>query len=305
MSAPARAPDASMSLLRETADRALDPGYASAAARREAATRAGEPRPPSTWARSAWVAAVALALGAGVSVAVATLRAPAPPGAREALVEKIAERRAAVTSSSERVEQLRADVDARADAALSGSGDDLVAATRAGGLLAGTTAVRGPGLRLSIDDAPGSRAPAPGGDPREATGADQGRVLDRDLQVVANGLFTAGAQTVSVNGHRLTSLSSIRVAGQAILVDYQPLTPPYVLEAIGEPGPLAEGFAASAAGAYLAALQEAYDVQVTSTAHRRLDLPAGSVEVLRHAGVLRPGTGPAASTDEPGPEGRP
>ncbi len=285
---PPRAPDASMSLLRETSERAMDPGYASAAARRRATTPGGQPRPPRSRMSTAWVAVVAIALGLCASIAVITLRTPAAPGAREALVTEVAERRATVTSASERVHALRAPVDARRDAALSGGGDDLVAANRTGGLLSATSPVSGRGLRLSIDDAPGSRASAPGGDPRDATAADQGRVLDRDLQVVTNGLFAAGAQAVSVSGHRLTSLSSIRVAGQAILVDYQPLTPPYVVEAVGDPDVMAHDFAASAAGAYVAALEDAYGVQVTSTAHRSLQLPAGSVETLRHASTTQP-----------------
>lgn len=285
---PPRAPDASMSLLRETSERAMDPGYASAAARRRATAADGQPRPPRSRISTAWVAVVAVALGLSASIAVITLRTPAPPGAREALAAEVTERRAAVTSASERVEALRGDVDARSDAALSGSSDDLVAANQASGLLSATSPVSGRGLRLSIDDAPGSRASAPGGDPREETAADQGRVLDRDLQVVTNGLFAAGAQAVSVSGHRLTSLSSIRVAGQAILVDYQPLTPPYVIEAVGDPDVMARDFADSSAGAYVAALEDAYGVQVTSTAHRSLQLPAGSVETLRHASVTRP-----------------
>lgn len=297
-SRPPRAPDASMSLLRETSERAMDPGYASAAAQRSANAASGQPRPPRSRVRTAWVAAIAVALGLCASIAVLTLRTPAAPGAREALVAEVTERRAAVSSASARVEALRGDVDARSDAALSGSRDDLVAASRTSGLLSATSPVRGRGLRLSIDDAPGSRASAPGGDPREATAADQGRVLDRDLQVVTNGLFAAGAQAVSVSGHRLTSLSSIRVAGQAILVDYQPLTPPYVVEAVGDPDVMAQDFAASAAGAYVAALEDAYGVQVTSTAHRSLELPAGSVETLRHASVAAPA--PAGEDATPG-----
>ena len=110
---------------------------------------------------------------------------------------------------------------------------------------------------------------------------------------MANGLFAAGARAVAVNDHRLTSLTSIRVAGQAILVDYQPLTPPYRVEAVGPARPMAAAFADSAAGDYLAALARTYGVQVTSTVQPALDLPAGTAPTLRHASAaVDPGGAP-------------
>ena len=52
-------------------------------------------------------------------------------------------------------------------------------------------------------------------------------MLDVDLQQLVNGMWTAGAEAISVNGHRLTSLTAIRGAGTSITVDYSSLTPPY------------------------------------------------------------------------------
>ena len=49
-------------------------------------------------------------------------------------------------------------------------------------------------------------------------------MIARDLQIVVNGLWASGAEAVSVNGQRLTSKAAIRFAGQAILVNYRPLT---------------------------------------------------------------------------------
>ena len=43
---------------------------------------------------------------------------------------------------------------------------------------------------------------------------------------MVNELWADGAQAMSVNDVRLTPTSAIRFAGQAVLVDFQPLLPP-------------------------------------------------------------------------------
>ena len=65
---------------------------------------------------------------------------------------------------------------------------------------------------------------------------------------------------MSINGQRLTSRSSIRFAGDAILVDFRPLSPPYVITAIGDGRELQTGFASSASGAYLKSLGDNYSI---------------------------------------------
>ena len=64
-------------------------------------------------------------------------------------------------------------------------------------------------------------------------GPDLARVLDTDIQLVVNGLFASGAEAVAVNGQRITVLSPIRSAGEAVLVGFRPLTPPYTVTAVG------------------------------------------------------------------------
>jgi uncharacterized protein YlxW (UPF0749 family) len=90
---------------------------------------------------------------------------------------------------------------------------------------AGETALQGPGLVVTLDDAPN----VPAGSPD----ADAYRIHDTDLQLVVNALFAAGAEAVSVNGNRVSEVTSIRAAGQTIVVDLTPLLPPYRVTAIG------------------------------------------------------------------------
>ncbi len=60
------------------------------------------------------------------------------------------------------------------------------------GILSGAVEVHGPGVKLVVDDA--KEASSGGdGDPRETSGfSDTGRVRDRDMQRVVNGLWQLG-----------------------------------------------------------------------------------------------------------------
>ena len=137
--------------------------------------------------------------------------------------------------------------------------------------LAGLTAVMGPGVVVTVDDAP---APSPGAE--DGGSDDLGQVLDVDLQEVVNGLWEAGAQAVSINGHRITSLSAIRGAGSAVLVDYRPLARPYVVMSIG-PTSMERAFKSGQAGEDLADLHSGYGIRFDVEQHDRGDRAGGHV----------------------------
>ena len=54
------------------------------------------------------------------------------------------------------------------------------------------------------------------------------------MRSVVNELWSDGAEAIAVNGIRLTPTSAIRFAGDAVLVDFQPITSPYRIDAIGD-----------------------------------------------------------------------
>ena len=58
-----------------------------------------------------------------------------------------------------------------------------------------------------------------------------------------------------INGQRLTATSAIRFAGEAILVNYRPLVPPYAVTAIGDPASLPTRFAQGPGGTYVSTLK--------------------------------------------------
>ncbi|MGW1298098.1 DUF881 domain-containing protein [Streptomyces sp. NPDC002533] len=284
---PAR-PDASMSLLNNVMDHSLDEGYAEAAARRKADGSAGLPRTLKSklgLAAGLVVAALVVTLGA----AEARISAPVVAKEREELIDRInAETQAADTLESN-VDKLRADVSERQRKALEQHGGDqgqLVA------LLAGATPVEGPGVKLVVDDA--KNTDQGGGGPRESSGfADTGRVRDRDMQRVVNGLWESGAEAIAINGQRLTALSAIRAAGDAILVDNRPLVPPYTVLAVGDGKKLATAFRDSADGQYLQALKESFDIRTSISDQAKVRLPAAPSLIVRTAEPKAAGSGAA------------
>ncbi|MBQ0877923.1 DUF881 domain-containing protein [Streptomyces sp. WAC05458] len=276
---PAR-PDASMSLLTNVMDHSLDDGYAEAAARKKAQDGGGLPR--TLRAKLGLAAGLVLAaLVVTVGAAQARVAAPAVAKEREELVDRIEEETSAADKLQESIEELRGDVSARQREALEKNGDsdrsDLV------GILSGAIEVHGPGVKLVVDDA---KDAGTGGDgqPRGTSGfSDTGRVRDRDMQRVVNGLWESGAEAISINGQRLTALSAIRAAGDAILVDNRPLVPPYTVLAVGDGERLSSRFQDSVDGFYLHALQENYGIRTAISVADDLELPAAPSVIVRTA----------------------
>ncbi|MFE9016964.1 DUF881 domain-containing protein [Streptomyces sp. NPDC007808] len=273
-------PDASMSLLTNVMDHSLDDGYAEAAARKKAAGDAGLPR--TLRAKLGLAAGLVLAaLVVTVGAAQARVAAPVVAKEREELIDRIDRETEAADKLEQSVDKLRDDVSARQREALraTGHGDqaELV------GMLAGSVEVHGPGVKLVVNDAKEASSDADG-DPRGTSGfSDTGRVRDRDMQRVVNGLWESGAEAISINGQRLTALSAIRAAGDAILVDNKPLVPPYTVLVVGDGERLSTRFQDSADGLYLHALQENFGIRTNISVQDDLRLPAAPSVIVRTA----------------------
>ncbi|MFF5900744.1 DUF881 domain-containing protein [Streptomyces argenteolus] len=278
-SAPPRPrPDASMSLLTTVMEHSLDEGYAEASARRRSDGSAGMPRTLRAklgLAAGLVLAAFVVTLGA----AEARVAAPVVAKEREELIDRVNAETSTADTLEADVEKLRKDVNERQRKALERHGGDqggLVA------LLSGATPVEGTGVKLVVDDA--EDTDQGGGGPRESTGfADTGRVRDRDMQRVVNGLWQSGAEAIAINGQRLTALSAIRAAGDAILVDNRPLVPPYTVLAVGDGKQLATAFRDSADGQYLQALHESFDIRTSISEQEKVRLPAAPSLIVRTA----------------------
>ena len=251
-----RRPHASMTLRKQMMRRPLDPGYAAAARRRVAR---GET--PMTTGSSATLGIALLLLGLLFTVAVIARNTdrPAVTRVKDNLIGQINDGRATAQRRSDQISDLQAQI-SRAQASVGG-----VAATGLTGLEAATSAVpvTGPAFLVTLDDAPASGG-GTNGDPRGTDDPTEGRVLSRDVQVVVNALWAAGAEAIAVNGPRLSPRSAIRCPGDAILLNYRPLTRPYGLTAIGDPDRLPNAFMAGEGGEYLRTLSDNFGI-VTST----------------------------------------
>jgi uncharacterized protein YlxW (UPF0749 family) len=264
---PARnpAPDASMDLLNQIIRQPVDPDYALAVA------RGTDP------ARGRWTLAV-LAMIIGALFAVAALQttreAPALQSERTELISRVQAAEREQDQLRGRVNLLTQEIATLRAAALGGDEAARTMETQINTLdpVVGYVAVTGPGVLIVVDDSPSAAADA------------RDRVLDIDLQVLANGLWEAGAEAISINGHRLSSLTAIRSAGDAITVDYRSLTRPYRVEAIGDPRTLQARFVESSAGAWWNDLAQNRRMRYEISDVKQLDLAADPGIVLRHAG---------------------
>lgn len=249
-----------MALLREVMDPPLDPGYSSWAESRE---RAGLPR--STGSKSWLLLITAAALGFLLTVSALTLRTPElDDGAAEAELQQRVE--AADLLGDERAAQidlLRTEVAALQAKELAAAPDP--AASRAASINAGATALTGPGVVVTLNDPPLS-----------ADAQEGERVLSRDVQLIVNGLWANSAEAISINDLRLTSTSTIRFAGKAIVVDNKGLARPYVISAIGPQAQLMAEVTTGETGSYLADLRSDFRIVADVGAVDEITVPAAT-----------------------------
>ena len=126
-------------------------------------------------------------------------------------------------------------------------------------------------------------------------------MLAKDLQYVTNALWQSGAEAVSINGKRLTSTSAIRFAGSALVVDYRPLTRPYVITALGDPKRFPATFADGAGGTYLSTLRSTFGIRVDTDVSDDLTVPAAVGMTTRYARSGDTGDATASPGSTPSP----
>jgi len=250
-------------LLRGLFPELIDPGYARAAARRggRQANRPGQ--------------SVALVLGAlliglvlGVAAADAAARAPGADQARRGLVDDVQDARRRTDALSTTVGGLASRLQQAQRDALAGSsqGAATLQTVRELEQAAAAVPVVGPGLRITVTD----------------TGQER-TVLDRDLQVLVNGVWAAGAEAVALGGVRLHPLATVRQAGGAVLVDNHPVPGPYVIEAIGDPEAMHTRFVETEAYGRFATFTQVYGIKFAIEPVPALALAAGTPAEPEHA----------------------
>lgn len=187
------------------------------------------------------------------------------------LVELVREQRDRVTELSSTLKDLDARV-ARSEEQAAGLVPALDAALHRAERDAGLTPLVGPGVIVTLFDAP----------PDCVGAAYLCQVQDYDLQLTANNLFAAGAEAVAVGQERVIVTTALRSAGSQITANYHVLVPPYEVRAIGDPDDLAASVAD--VGAALEAAGSGLRMEVrTSGSVEVPGVPAPAVRVARPA----------------------
>lgn len=237
--------------------------------------------------RGPWRLLVPLtALGAGVLFATSAATARGTDlrsGRRLQLTELIAAQQADVATQERAASRLRSEVSAAAITAAAGS--SIVAAERDRGqalaLVAGTMAVTGPALTVSLDDAP---RPATGRRPA-SDNPDDLVVHQQDVQSVVNALWAGGAEAMTLMGERVISTSAVRCVGNTLLLHGRVYSPPFVVTALGDPDRLRAALADEPGVALFERYVDRFGLGYSVKDRRTVRLPAyaGPLE-LPHVG---------------------
>ena len=136
-----------------------------------------------------------------------------------------------VRTRQEQVRQLETEVSSL-DAAIEGFSPAQSGTAAEDAFTAGSTRpVSGPGVQITLSDAPAGQVPA-GATPDDLV------IHQQDIEDTMNALWSGGAEPMTVQGVRVTDRTVIRCIGNVILVDGTSFSPPYVIQAIGDPAAL-------------------------------------------------------------------
>lgn len=130
-------------------------------------------------------------------------------------------------------------------------------------VLAGLTALEGPGVVVELNDS--TRASKPGEDPNKTI------LHYTDIYAVVSELWAAGAEAVAINGERVVSSTGISCVGTTILCNTKRLAPPYLITGVGDAKKMLEYLRRPGGSVELLT---SFDFPVKLTSRARVELPA-------------------------------
>lgn len=93
---------------------------------------------------------------------------------------------------------------------------------------AGLTPVEGPGITVTLQDAPKAVQESAGAQVADAI------VHQQDIQAVADAMWLGGAEAMTIQGQRVVTTTGIKCVGNTVLLHGVTYSPPYVISAIGD-----------------------------------------------------------------------
>lgn len=97
---------------------------------------------------------------------------------------------------------------------------------------AGTSKVSGPGLKVTLDDAPSNATAQVPGVPEPQP--NDLVIHQQDLQAVVNALWKGGAKGIKIMDQRLIGTSAVRCVGNTLILQGRVYSPPYRITAVGD-----------------------------------------------------------------------
>ncbi len=173
--------------------------------------------------------AAGLLMAAGISLA-DTSDVEASRGTE--LPDLVAAQQQRVSDLEELAAALSDEVDSLAGAGADSPGQAVREEVFAQAAAAGFVDVQGPGVTVSLDDAP---VPDDLSDLPSGTTPDDYVVHQQDVEAVVNALWDGGAEAMQIMDRRITSVSAVRCVGNVIILDGQVYSPPFTITAIGSP----------------------------------------------------------------------
>jgi uncharacterized protein YlxW (UPF0749 family) len=266
-------PQAVMGLLNYVTATSLDEDYAHVSQRREA-TAPGGPRKPGRPGLTALVVLVVFGVLVATAAVQTSRNADESADSRTSLGNQVNSRRETLDTLRARAARLDREVTALQASNLDATARGRGVQTRLDrlGLLSGAVATTGEGIKVRVADAPN-------------TTDDKQRVHALDLQRLVNGLWEVGAESISINGQRLTSLSAIRDAGSSIGVNFVYLRSPYTVLAIGDSKTMGGRLLDTKGGQTMVTLQSSFGLEFAVTTEESMTLPEAKRTTLRYARI--------------------
>ncbi len=142
--------------------------------------------------------------------------------------------------------------------------------------IVGLTALRGPGLVITLDDSATTL-------PNDAVDINRYIVHQQQLVTLVGVLWNTGAEAITINEQRITDQTSIYCVGSTILINQELLAPPFTIRAIGDPSALENAVVNAPLLADMWSRQREYGLEISIKQKNQVQVPAytGPV-VVRH-----------------------
>ena len=170
-------------------------------------------------------AVLAVTIASGILFSVSSLNERKNPAGTSDLATLVRTRQAQVTALQNEVSTLDVQVQSFSTTPQSATPDEDAFTAKS------NRPVSGPGIQITLSDAPTGQIPV------GATANDL-VIHQQDIEDTMNALWAGGAEAMTVQGVRITNRTVIRCIGNVILVDGTSYSPPYVIQAIGDPDTL-------------------------------------------------------------------